>query len=169
MRNYLSLRVSRKEPLDLLYFTPSITLIQNLDDGSRSLSPELSYTGITNLELRLRAFSLSGNRLSNFGEKQNERRLELRAGALLLLSGMRLDCACNPDVSHRLPAGGCFSRKGGTSIDQFGKCSNLHNALALLASWREKGVMGRAWPVVRPTAMAGEPLFIAPPRFCVKP
>lgn len=79
MRNYLYLRVSQKEPFDILYFTPSITLIQNLDDGSRSLSPELSYTGITNLELRLRAFFLSGGRLSDFGEKQNDRRLELRA------------------------------------------------------------------------------------------
>jgi len=79
MRNYLYLRASQKEPFDILYFTPSITVIQNLDDKSRSLSPELLYTGITNLELRLRLFFLTGNRLSDFGEKQNDRRLELRA------------------------------------------------------------------------------------------
>ncbi len=79
MRNYLYLRVSRKEPFDILYFNTALTLIQNLDDGSRSLSPELSYTGITNLELRLRAVFLAGNRLTDFGEKQNDRRLELRA------------------------------------------------------------------------------------------
>jgi hypothetical protein len=78
MRDYVYLRVSQKEPFDILYFTPSITLIQNLDDDSRSLSPELLYTGITNLELRLRLFFLSGGRLSDFGEKQNDRRVELR-------------------------------------------------------------------------------------------
>ena len=79
MRRYLYLRVSQREPFDLLYFTPSLTVIQNLDDGSRSLSPELTYTGVTNLELRLRLFFLSGDRLTDFGEKQNDRRLELRA------------------------------------------------------------------------------------------
>jgi len=79
MQNYLYLRVSQKEPFDILYFTPSITLIQNLDDSSRSLSPELLYTGIANLELRLRLFFLAGGRLSDFGEKQNDRRIELRA------------------------------------------------------------------------------------------
>ena len=79
MRDYLYLRVSQKEPFDILYLTPSITLIQNLDDASRSISPELTYTGIDNLELRLRAFVLSGDRLSEFGEKPNQRRVELRA------------------------------------------------------------------------------------------
>lgn len=79
MQNYLYLRVSQKEPFDILYFTPSITVIRNLDDNSRSLSPELLFTGITNLELRLRLFFFSGSRLSNFGEKQNDRRIELRA------------------------------------------------------------------------------------------
>jgi hypothetical protein len=78
MRDYVYLRVSQKEPFDILYFTPSITLIQNLDDDSRSLSPELLYTGITNLELRLRLFFLSGGRLSDLGKKQNDRRVELR-------------------------------------------------------------------------------------------
>jgi hypothetical protein len=78
MRDYVYLRVSQKEPFDILYFTPSITLIQNLDDDSCSLSPELLYTGITNLELRLRLFFLSGGRLSDLGKKQNDRRVELR-------------------------------------------------------------------------------------------
>lgn len=78
MRRYLYLRVSQKEPFDVLYITPSVTVIQNLDDGSRSLAPELAYTGVTNLELRLRMFFLSGSRLSDFGEKLNDRRFELR-------------------------------------------------------------------------------------------
>lgn len=78
-QRYLYLRVSQKEPFDVLYFTPALTVIANLDDGSRSLAPELLYTGITNFELRLRLFFLAGDRLTDFGEKQNDRRLELRA------------------------------------------------------------------------------------------
>jgi hypothetical protein len=79
MRRYLYLRLSQKDPFDLLYFTPSLAVIANLDDGSRSVSPELLYTGMTNLELRLRLFFLSGDRLTDFGERQNNRRIELRA------------------------------------------------------------------------------------------
>ena len=78
MRRYLYLRVSQKEPFDILYFAPALTVIANLDDGSASAAPELAYTGVTNLALRLRFFFLSGGRLTDFGEKQNDRRLELR-------------------------------------------------------------------------------------------
>lgn len=76
---YLYLRASQKEPFDIVYFTPSVTLIANLDDRSWSLTPELLYTGITNLDLRLRAAWLKGKADSEFGEKQNARRLELMA------------------------------------------------------------------------------------------
>lgn len=78
-RRYLYLRASQKEPFDVLYFTPAVTAIVNLDDRSRSLAPEFSYTGITNLDLRLRLLFLYGGRLADFGEKQNDRRIELRA------------------------------------------------------------------------------------------
>jgi hypothetical protein len=78
MRQYLYLRVSQKEPFDILYFTPALTAITNLEDGSASLVPELLYTGVTNLELRLRAYFLTGRRLSDFDEKPNDRKLELR-------------------------------------------------------------------------------------------
>ncbi|MGE0465245.1 MAG: hypothetical protein AB7P44_02215 [Steroidobacteraceae bacterium] len=77
-RRYAYVRSSWKEPFDILYFTPSMTVMANLDDGSRSVSPELIYNRITNLELRFRLFFLSGDRLTEFGEKQNDRRLELR-------------------------------------------------------------------------------------------
>ncbi|WP_310450637.1 hypothetical protein [Sulfuritalea sp.] len=76
---YLYLRASQKEPFDIVYFTPSITLIGNLDDRSYSLSPELLYNGVTNLDLRLRATWLHGGEHSEFGEKQNARKLELMA------------------------------------------------------------------------------------------
>jgi len=78
MRRYLYLRVSQKEPFGILYFTPALTVIANLDDGSTSAAPELAYTGVTNLDLRLRLFFLSGGRLTDFGAKQNNQRLELR-------------------------------------------------------------------------------------------
>ncbi len=78
MRNYLYLRASHKDPLDILYLTPALTTIVNLDDGSFSLSPEFIYAGMTNLELRLKAIFLEGSRHSEFGEKQNDWRLELR-------------------------------------------------------------------------------------------
>lgn len=74
---YLYMRASQKEPFDIVYFTPSLTLIANLDDHSYSLTPELLYTGITNLDLRLRVTWLTDNAGSEFGEKQNSRRLEL--------------------------------------------------------------------------------------------
>ncbi len=78
-QDYLYLKLSQKEPYDIVYFTPSLTLIMNLADRSRSLTPELLYTGFTNLELRLRATWLQGAENSEFGEKQNRRRLELLA------------------------------------------------------------------------------------------
>ena len=79
MRDYLYLRISQKEPFDILYFTPSLTGILNMSDKSFSLSPEFLYAGITNLELRLKASFLSGERLSDYGEKQNDSRVEFRA------------------------------------------------------------------------------------------
>lgn len=77
MRDYLYLRVSQKEPFDILYFTPSVTCMYNMRDKSFSLSPELLYTGITNLELRLKAGFIVGSENSEFGEKQNDYRAEL--------------------------------------------------------------------------------------------
>ncbi|MFH1490352.1 MAG: hypothetical protein ABII06_15710 [Pseudomonadota bacterium] len=79
MTDYLYLRISQKEPFDILYFTPAITCILNVDDQSFSLSPELLYTGIINLELRLKGTVLAGEGLSEYGEKQNDYRIELRA------------------------------------------------------------------------------------------
>ncbi len=77
-RNYLYAKVTQKEPFDLLYFTPGITAIVNLDDESFSLSPEAMYTGFTNLEVRLRFSFLMGSKFTDYGEKFNEHKLELR-------------------------------------------------------------------------------------------
>jgi hypothetical protein len=78
MQRYLYVRASQKEPLDILYFTPGATTVVNLDDGSYSLIGELLYTGFGDLELRLRAAVNRGGRLTEYGEKPVDARLELR-------------------------------------------------------------------------------------------
>ncbi|NPU85451.1 MAG: hypothetical protein HPY65_13325 [Syntrophaceae bacterium] len=80
MRDYLYLRIVQKEPFDILYFTPALTVMANLNDGGYTVSPEAVYTRITNLELRLKASFLYGGPDSEFGEKQNRWRIEFRAG-----------------------------------------------------------------------------------------
>ncbi|PLY00084.1 MAG: hypothetical protein C0622_09380, partial [Desulfuromonas sp.] len=77
-RNYLYLRTTQKEPFDILYFTPGVTAIVNLDDSSYTVSPEAVYTGITDWEFRLRYSHSVGERYSEQGEKANESKLELR-------------------------------------------------------------------------------------------
>jgi hypothetical protein len=79
LRDYLYLRVSQKEPFDILYFAPALTAIVNLQDKSYSIAPELLYTGVRNVELRARAIFLGGGSGTDFGEKQNERRFEMLA------------------------------------------------------------------------------------------
>jgi hypothetical protein len=55
-----------------------MTAIVNLDDHSLTIAPELVYAGITNLELRLKGSVIIGPPLSEYGEKQNDARFELR-------------------------------------------------------------------------------------------
>ncbi|NOQ47465.1 MAG: hypothetical protein GQ559_12520 [Desulfobulbaceae bacterium] len=77
-RNYLYAKFTKKEPFDILYFTPGLTAIINLDDFSSSITPELVYTGFTNWQLRLRFSLLSGGGSTEYGEKLNSNKLELR-------------------------------------------------------------------------------------------
>jgi hypothetical protein len=77
-RDYLYARLSVKEPFDVLYFTPALSAIVNLDDQSISLSPEAMYTGITNLEMRLKFTWLHGDHFSEYGEKSSQNKVEMR-------------------------------------------------------------------------------------------
>ena len=77
-KNYLYVKFSQKEPFDILYFTPVLTTIVNLDDQSFTVTPELNYTGFTNWELQLRVALLQGDSSSEYGEKQNSNKVELR-------------------------------------------------------------------------------------------
>jgi hypothetical protein len=80
-QRYAYLRVSQKEPFDILDFVPAVTLIVNTGDRSASVIPELLYTGIRDLELRLRAAFNRGDAGSEFGERAVRARLELRLRA----------------------------------------------------------------------------------------
>ena len=72
MRDYLYLKVSQKEPFDILYFTPSVTCLYNINDKSASITPQITYTPITNLELDLKATFLLGKDYTEYGEKMND-------------------------------------------------------------------------------------------------
>lgn len=78
-QRYAYLRVSQKEPFDILDFTPSVTLISNTVDQSWSLTPEVLYTGIRNVELRARVARNRGAVGSEFGERAVKTRMEVRA------------------------------------------------------------------------------------------
>jgi hypothetical protein len=78
MRNYAYLRITQKEPFDILYVHPGISTMVNLDDHSFSLAPEIEYTAIKNLELRFKGTWLHGSAGSEFGERKNAWRLEMR-------------------------------------------------------------------------------------------
>ncbi len=78
MRDYLHLRITQKEPFDIVYLNADLTTIINLQDHSYSLVPGLIYTGFENTELRLRAILNDGAHHTEFGEKLVETRVELR-------------------------------------------------------------------------------------------
>lgn len=79
MINYLYVRISQKEPFDILYLTPGLSWIFNIDDRSYMIIPEILYTPVTNLELRLRSVFLAGRPGTEFGEKPNNYKFDLRA------------------------------------------------------------------------------------------
>lgn len=78
-KQYLYFRAQQKDALDIVYFQPAITSIVNWQDRSYQVTPELAYTGINNLELRARMYLLHGGVSTDFGEKQNSRRIEVYA------------------------------------------------------------------------------------------
>ncbi len=78
-KDYLYFRAQQKDALGIVYFQPAITAMMNWQDRSYQVTPELSYTGINNLELRARLFLLQGDTSTDFGEKQNSRKFEVYA------------------------------------------------------------------------------------------
>jgi hypothetical protein len=78
-KDYLYFRAQQKDALGIVYFQPSITAMMNWQDRSYQITPELLYTGVKNLDLRLRFLMLHGGGLTDFGEKQNSRKIEFYA------------------------------------------------------------------------------------------
>ena len=79
MRSYMNFRVWWEEPRNLLYVTPGVQVLYNLEDDSFSVSPDITDTGYENLELRLRGTIPVGDELTEWGEKPNKYKIELRA------------------------------------------------------------------------------------------
>ncbi|MBW1867436.1 MAG: hypothetical protein JRI38_06810 [Deltaproteobacteria bacterium] len=71
MTDYLYLKVTHKEPFDILYFTPGITSVYNMNDHSLSITPQVTYTPITNIEFDIKATFVSGRGHTEYGEKIN--------------------------------------------------------------------------------------------------
>ena len=78
MRNYLNLRIWWEEPYNILYFVPALQVLYNLDDDSYSVSPEATYTGYGNFEIRLRGELPVGDPLTEWGEKPSDWKVQLR-------------------------------------------------------------------------------------------
>ena len=78
-RDYLYVKASAGEPFGWLYGAASLAAMSNLNDGSWQITPEISYTGFTNVELRARLVVLGGPSSSEFGGKLASSRLELTA------------------------------------------------------------------------------------------
>jgi len=78
-RDYLYLKASVNEPFDWVYGAASLTSIVNLNDHSFQITPEVSYTGFSNLELRARLIILGGQPNTEFGEKIASARVEVYA------------------------------------------------------------------------------------------
>ncbi len=77
MKNYLYSKFSHPEPFNVLYFTPSIFVLYNLNDNSKMIGVEFSYSRFNNLNLKLKYNSLSGNLNSEFGGKISSKKLSL--------------------------------------------------------------------------------------------
>jgi len=79
MEDYFYLRVSKKDPFNIVYFTPALTGICGINDRSFTISPELNYNPATNLKFRFKLVFNIGPRFSEFGERPADFRTEIRA------------------------------------------------------------------------------------------
>jgi len=69
MKDYLYAKVSQPEPFDILYFTPSVFVLYNLNDKSEMIGGEFNYSRFENLNLKLKYNLMFGEENSEFGEK----------------------------------------------------------------------------------------------------
>ncbi|MEA3499458.1 MAG: hypothetical protein U9R41_00330 [Candidatus Marinimicrobia bacterium] len=78
MKDYVYAKISHPEPFDILYFTPSIFMLYNLNDNSNMIGGELNYSRYDNLNLKLKYNLLLGKLNSEFGGKISSNKLSFR-------------------------------------------------------------------------------------------
>jgi hypothetical protein len=76
-RDYFYIKVSQKEPADILYLTAWMAAVVNLHDHSFNLQPGLTWTPVTNLEINTRVGIPLGPAETEFGEKPDRFRPEI--------------------------------------------------------------------------------------------
>jgi hypothetical protein len=76
-RDYFYIKVSQKEPADILYLTAWMGTMVNLHDHSFNLQPGLTWTPVTNLEINTRVGIPLGPARTEFGEKPDRFRPEI--------------------------------------------------------------------------------------------
>ena len=75
MRDYFYMKVTCKEPFDILYLTPAVISVYNINDQSISITPQVTYAPVTNLELDIRATFVAGHGNTEYGEKINDSKI----------------------------------------------------------------------------------------------
>jgi len=78
MKDYVYAKISHPEPFDILYFTPSVFVLYNLNDNSNMIGGELNYSRYDNLNLKLKYNLLLGKLNSEFGGKISSNKLSFR-------------------------------------------------------------------------------------------
>ena len=69
IEDYLYLKLSHPEPFDLLYFTPSIFTLYNVEDNSQMIGGEFNYSKFENFNIKLKYNIMIGSERTEFGEK----------------------------------------------------------------------------------------------------
>ncbi len=77
MKDYLYLKISQKDPFDILYFVPAITFVYNMGDKSASITPQITYSPLTNFTIDLKTGFLSGKSKTEYGEKISKAKIVL--------------------------------------------------------------------------------------------
>ncbi len=78
MKDYLYLKLSQPEPFNILYFTPSVYILYNINDKSRMVGGDLNYSRFENINLKLKCNLMFGDTDSEFGEKISSKKISFQ-------------------------------------------------------------------------------------------
>jgi len=77
MKDFVYLKLTKPEPFDWLYFTPSVFIIYSVADRSFLLSAAMIYKPVTNVEFILWPTLVSGGENTEYGSKAFRQRVEV--------------------------------------------------------------------------------------------